>query len=284
MSDLSPAANAISLAQWALVFLGVALIAAWFFAPQLREIRIRPARMPAWDAPLVDTLLVAWVAVCAVFVGSLFAGSLSRQFSLDPEGGWVSVLSVLGFQGAVTVTLALFALYRRSLGRALPAVGVRPAAPLADRVLLGGAVFCAALPLVYSTSFISGKAMDALGIPVKLQDLAGYFTSADSPHLVLALAVMGVVLAPLAEELVFRAGLFRITRRIVPRWAALILSALAFASLHGSAVHFVPLTVLGVVFALAYERTGSLLVPVIAHSLFNLNSILLLLSGVAGAS
>jgi membrane protease YdiL (CAAX protease family) len=95
---------------------------------------------------------------------------------------------------------------------------------------------------------------------------------------------MGVVVAPLGEELLFRAGLFRISRRYLPRWAALLLSALAFASLHLSTVHFVPLTVLGVVFGIAYERSGSLLVPVIAHGLFNLNSILLILAGVGGTS
>ncbi|MFT3828499.1 MAG: CPBP family intramembrane metalloprotease [Opitutaceae bacterium] len=283
MSDLSPAANAISLAQWAFVLVGVALVAAWFFAPSLRAVRTTASRMPAWDAPLGDTLLVAWVAVCAVFVGSLLAGSLSRQFALDPAGGWMSVLSVLGFQGAVTATLALFALYRRSFGRALPPVGATPALPLPDRVLLGAAVFCAALPPVYGTSFLSGKVMEMLELPVKLQDLAGFFTAAHSPALVFALALMGVVIAPLAEELVFRAGLYRVARRALPRWAALLVSALAFASLHGSAVHFVPLTVLGMIFALAYERTGSLLVPVVAHGLFNLNSILLLLAGVGGA-
>jgi uncharacterized protein len=38
--------------------------------------------------------------------------------------------------------------------------------------------------------------------------------------------------------------------------------------------------VLGVAFALAYERTGRILVPIIGHALFNLNTILLLLAGV----
>ena len=41
-----------------------------------------------------------------------------------------------------------------------------------------------------------------------------------------------------------------------------------------------PLFVLGVVFSLAYERTGRILVTVIAHGLFNLNTIIVLLSGI----
>jgi membrane protease YdiL (CAAX protease family) len=284
MLDLSAAATVISLSQWAFVLVGLALLAAWFFVPQLRTLRTSPARMPGWDAPVIDTLMVVWVAVCAVFVGSLLAGSLSRQFALEPDGGWISAFSVLGFQGAATAMLALFAFYRRSLGRPLPAASFKPNPALTDRVLAGAATFCAALPFVYGTSFISAKVMQVLDIPVKLQDLAGFFSSTTSPELLLTLTVMGVVVAPLGEELLFRAGLFRISRRYLPRWAALLLSALAFASLHLSTVHFVPLTVLGVVFGIAYERSGSLLVPVIAHGLFNLNSILLILAGVGGTS
>ena len=38
--------------------------------------------------------------------------------------------------------------------------------------------------------------------------------------------------------------------------------------------------VLGVVLALAYERTGRISVPIIAHGLFNLNSAIMILAGV----
>jgi membrane protease YdiL (CAAX protease family) len=35
-----------------------------------------------------------------------------------------------------------------------------------------------------------------------------------------------------------------------------------------------------VIFSLAYERTGRIAVPIIAHGLFNLNTIILILAGV----
>jgi membrane protease YdiL (CAAX protease family) len=53
-----------------------------------------------------------------------------------------------------------------------------------------------------------------------------------------------------------------------------------FALLHGSATAFLPLFALGVFFALAYERTGRIAVPMIAHALFNLHTILLVMAGV----
>lgn len=283
MLDDFSAATAIGLFQGLLVLGGLGLAGAWFFAPRLQPARRGPSCLPRWDAPLGDTLLVCWVAVVSVFMGSLLAGSLARQFALVATDGWASVLTVIGFQGALVVALTAFGAYKRSVGQPLPVSGIHPSLPLGDRILLGAAVFCAAMPFVYATSFASSAAMEAFGLPVKLQDLAGLFATTGSPVLLLALTVMGIVVAPLGEELLFRAGIFRILGGFLPRRAALLISALLFASLHLSLVHFVPLTVLGVIFALAYEKTGSLLVPVVAHGLFNLNTILALLAGLGTA-
>ncbi|HQF37914.1 MAG TPA: CPBP family intramembrane metalloprotease [Opitutaceae bacterium] len=283
MFDLSSVAGTFLLCQWLLALLGLGLVSAWYLAPQLQPLRRSPPLVPAWDASLADTLLVSWIAVCAFGVGSLMAGSLFRQFSLTTGNGWTSVLSAFGFQGAVTIAVALFSVYRRLAGRPLPPAGRRPPAPLTDRLLLGAAVFCIALPFVVGASYLSNAAMEALGIPIHLQDLAGFFNNGSSPALLLALTFVTVVLAPLGEEILFRAGLFRFARCLLPRWAALLLSSLAFASLHLNLVHFLPLTVLGLILALAYEKSGSLLVPVVAHALFNLTSILNLLAGVGGS-
>ncbi len=279
MLDLSAAATAIELAQWGLMAVGLGLIAFWYLAPQLQGLRRQPAPLPAWDAPLIDTLLACWVPVCAVLVGSLAAGTVARQLGLETADGWVSVLSVVGFQGAVIVATVGFALYRRSVGRPLPPLGRTPPASATDRLLLGAATFLVALPLVSAASLTATAALEFLGLPVVPQDLANLFVSTKSAPLLLGLTFMAIVVAPLGEELIFRAGVFRLARQFLPRWAALLLSAVAFASLHLSAVHFLPLVVLGIIFALAYEKTGSLLVPVVAHGLFNLNSILRLLAG-----
>ncbi len=54
------------------------------------------------------------------------------------------------------------------------------------------------------------------------------------------------------------------------RWAAIFLSSLIFALLHPSPQQWPALTVLAICFGYAYERTGSLTIPIIMHSLFNL--------------
>ena len=70
------------------------------------------------------------------------------------------------------------------------------------------------------------------------------------------------------------------------RAAALLLPAIFFASLHVNWTTLVglpslaPLVVLAVIFSLAYERTGTIGTAIVAHALFNLNTILLILAGV----
>jgi membrane protease YdiL (CAAX protease family) len=279
MPDLPSAATIIQNAQWALALLGLGLAGAWYFAPRCQPLRRRPARVPPWSADVPDTLLVGFVVCLAVLLGLSFASTVTLRNGLTTSDGWTSVIFALGLHGTILATVASLALYKRSVGEPLPPAGSTPPAPLTDRLLLGAAVLCAALPFVFAASYTSAEAMELLKMEVKRQDLAGFFTTSSPPLVLISLTLVATVLAPLSEELLFRAGLFRILASFLPRWAAILVSAMAFASLHQSTVHFLPLTVLGVIFALAYEKSGSLLVPVVAHGLFNLNSILNLLAG-----
>lgn len=92
--------------------------------------------------------------------------------------------------------------------------------------------------------------------------------------------VIGGIIAPVAEEIVFRGVIFGYLRRWGAASAVLISTAL-FAAIHlGPAL---PLTQIvgGVVFALAYHTSGSLLAPILIHSLGNLAIFTLSLAGAA---
>ena len=96
------------------------------------------------------------------------------------------------------------------------------------------------------------------------------------PHgvgiLVLALLVTAVA-APICEEAFFRGMLFRLLRRHLPLWAAVLLSAMAFGLAHASpTVSFALLpvfTYMGIVLAVVYAWTGSLTNTVLLHGLNN---------------
>jgi CAAX protease family protein len=84
------------------------------------------------------------------------------------------------------------------------------------------------------------------------------------------------VVAPVAEEFIFRFFLYGVIRRYLGRSIGLIVSALLFAAVHVHLPSFAPLFALGICFTLAYEWSGSLLVSMTMHAIFNAITLLAL--------
>ncbi len=80
-----------------------------------------------------------------------------------------------------------------------------------------------------------------------------------------------VVAAPVSEEVCFRGMLFGGLRERLPRLPAALITGLVFGGLHAvSGIGAVPpLIVLGFVFALLYEKTGSIVPGIVLHMLNN---------------
>ncbi len=90
-----------------------------------------------------------------------------------------------------------------------------------------------------------------------------------------ALAIfLTVVAAPVVEETFFRGFLFSGMRRSLGFSLAATVSGLLFALAHFSPTLIVPFTIIGVIFAFTYWRTGTLLASITAHMTFNLVSVL----------
>ncbi len=91
----------------------------------------------------------------------------------------------------------------------------------------------------------------------------------DWPAVVL-FAVLVCGLVPLAEEVFFRGLLYRAARRRLSWGRAALLTSLVFAAVHLQVANFLPIAVLGWAFAVAVERTGSVLPAVAMHGVNNL--------------
>ena len=79
---------------------------------------------------------------------------------------------------------------------------------------------------------------------------------------------LALVAAPLFEEFIFRGLIFGGLRRSFGLWPAALASAALFAILH-PAFSILPVFVLGVCAAFVYERSRSLLAPMIVHAVYN---------------
>ena len=101
------------------------------------------------------------------------------------------------------------------------------------------------------------------------QGIVEFFNGSRTIEERIMIIVFAVAIAPIIEEFVFRFFIYGVLKRYVGCFLGVILSSLLFAAAHGHFPSFVPLFVLGSCFAIAYEWSGSILVSMTMHSLFN---------------
>ncbi|MDB6139733.1 MAG: amino terminal protease self-immunity [Verrucomicrobiaceae bacterium] len=90
----------------------------------------------------------------------------------------------------------------------------------------------------------------------------------DASFQIAAFCAAGIV-APVAEELIYRGMIYGILRRKAGNAFAMVATSLIFALAHQSLQTFVPLFVFSLGLCIAYNRSRSLLVPMAMHAMFN---------------
>ncbi len=224
------------------------------------------------------------------------------QSSFPAWSAW-DVLAVLVFTAVAVFGFSLAALF---IARTFPAYRQMPVSELATnaRVVIGAQA--AAYPLVLLFMFVlvrsrtrerfgkgihwnwpgvSAPGFFVLGIilavvidglsrflPIpKSVPMDKYFTDAASAYL---MAIFGMTLAPLLEELFFRGLLYPVLRRAFSLTIAIVLTAAAFAAIHGTQLGYawapiLSIFVVGVVFTVARERSNSVASSFLMHCGYN---------------
>lgn len=224
------------------------------------------------------------VGIAAVFI--LGIPTVLAALSLGPLPTLAQVVAVGLVQSLVFAGLSLYVV-RSRYGLPVSTLGIR-----LDRWpvwLLGGIVVgIVSIPLsmqaeeaaIALIGLITGRTraeemaqQEHLG-DVLTSILQGPLTTAQVA--VIFALVCGVV--PIAEEIFFRGFLYGTLRRWgIPLAAAL--SALLFAAVHSQIIHFLPIFLLGVIMAVLFERTRSLIPPVMVHAVNNVVATLAVLYG-----
>ena len=171
--------------------------------------------------------------------------------------------------------VALLVLQRRLQARR-PSVGI-------PRAILGGiSGFCVATAFVVPAGLLTMLVMKSAGQEPAAQELVSMMLTTEDESVPWTLLIVGVLIAPVTEEAMFRGLLYPAIRDAGPPGragvirAAIIVSAI-FAVVHRSATAALGLFCLAMVLTWIYERTNSLLAIVIAHATNNLLSLVPLL-------
>ena len=133
-----------------------------------------------------------------------------------------------------------------------------------------------AIPLTYGAKAITVFLTGSQEAPqVLVQKFSSAVTGGDA-RLIGLIAVSACVIAPITEEVLFRGTFYPMLARGFGRGPAAFACALLFGLVHDTITDVPGLTVLALCFTLAYEVTGSLLVPIFMHATFNGLSLLVM--------
>jgi membrane protease YdiL (CAAX protease family) len=129
------------------------------------------------------------------------------------------------------------------------------------------------IPLLFLISFIIQNILPEY----KQQEIVLNFKSNLLKDKALLLHVL--IIAPVVEEIIFRGYIYRILKTKIPIIFAIIISSTLFSLIHYNVLSFILLFVLSIFLTYIYERNGSIMCPIIIHSLFNLMMSALIIYG-----
>lgn len=190
-----------------------------------------------------------------------------------PDGFGAVLLGTLGFQGAAWLLIVFFLRQHHTGWREV--FGFR-GPRLARALLLAALVAILLLPVALGLQQVSAVVLTKLGWPPEEQLAVTLLAGTKSWGMRIYLSAFAVVLAPVAEEFIFRGMLYPFVKQLGwPRlaWAGV---SFIFALVHNDAATFIPLFVLALALTWLYEKTDNLLAPITAHSLFNTANLVIL--------
>lgn len=133
-------------------------------------------------------------------------------------------------------------------------------------LLTAGILLFAAYPLVFLADLVTRY---GIGGETTKQGIVELFTDSQTMQQRSTIIVLAVAIAPMVEEFFFRFLLYGVLRRYIGRFSGLLINAALFAAVHAHIPSAAPLFILGVCFTIAYEWSGSIVVAMMMHSMFN---------------
>jgi len=219
-----------------------------------------------WRPDQVLLLLIRLLA--SIFIGGLLVSLLDATHWLESKAMEVATLAIgmISFHGAALVLIhwslrACGVSWEQAFGFLAPRLG--------RALLLGLLVILGILPVALSLQHLSFQVMELVHLHPEVQSPVQMLQTTDTLPMKLLLGFMAVLVAPVAEELVFRGVIYPTVKQLGFPKLALWGTSILFAAVHLNLVIFLPLTFLAIVLALLYEATDNLLAPIFAHGVFN---------------
>ena len=262
LGEESPAASPTQSALAVLLFLPgfLFLVAAAFSERVGRSIVTREARS---FLVRVSPLVVLVVVIPLQFVPELAAIKMDGDTLIQFLAGRAGLLA------AVVVLSLVTSLAGAPVSRAM---GLRSPGAMRKGLSAGLGAWLTAKPLMFVGLSLVAIVSFAANRTISPQGAVEQLVSCSAPSF--AVIAAGVVLVvPVLEEIAFRVFFYGSMRRRFGVFGAALVSGAVFAFLHASPDQMLQLAVLGLVLALVYEKTQTIVAPVFLHMLINIEGV-----------
>ena len=221
--------------------------------------RVRSDLFSVVDMPVLGVLVTFFGLTAAA---AFLVATPAESMALKPEQILPSAIQIAVFPLGVVIFLIarnvslveVFGLRRVRLARALAyALGF----------------LAALLPLFVLVTDLAAR---QLGSDAQLQPLVELYQAGVKQRdwrVIWSTILAAAVIAPIGEEILFRGYLYPAMKRFIGAVPSGIFGAVLFAAIHNNAVGMPGLTLLALALTIAYEWSGSLLVPIFIHCFFN---------------
>ncbi|HSH38783.1 MAG TPA: CPBP family intramembrane glutamic endopeptidase [Chthoniobacterales bacterium] len=246
----------------AAVFNALFLIAAiYIYVSLIRQIGARSGEAPAEGQRTFGLP----EAVLGAALGTLFA--LNAAAATSQAGKLVLRTQDLIANAVISIGLLLFvAAFLKIRGLSVVSLAGFSKVGFWRTLVTGGILLFAAYPLVFLADLATRR---FLGGDSSRQGIVELFNDSQTLQQRVMIIILAIAIAPLVEEFVFRFFLYGVVRRYLGRSVGLAANSMLFAAVHAHVPSAAPLFVLGACFTVAYEWSGSILVPMAMHALFN---------------
>jgi len=149
---------------------------------------------------------------------------------------------------------------------------------------VGGGILLATPMVLFLSEWVRSEWLEPIFGEMKEQEVVDSLKNTSGLSLKIGMIVSACIVAPIAEEVIFRGYIYSVLKRFSNPLFAMVVAGALFAAVHLNLPALLPLWMFAIILTLSYELSGSLWVPIGIHAGFNTVSVVFMLIGVGEAT
>lgn len=221
--------------------------------------------IPQWG--IIDAARIAMIFVFLNHVLYWAESILECHFGLQIKDAPIRLISNAATADFLALGFMLYFVCIKSKQQ-LIALGIG-ARDFFQNLFFGVLGYVSFLPVLTAVIFISYILGSYFNIKPETQPFFDMFIEEKRLSVLICLAFLVIIIGPVVEEVFFRGFLYSALKKKSGVFVSMFLTSFIFAALHMNTIGFLPIFALAFILVYMFEKTRSLIVSIVIHSLHN---------------